>query len=555
MDLFHNPWMLLSIPAFVAAAFALDLWASRRRESALAAFGRPETLGRLYPAETLGRRKLQTHLGWAGISFLLLALVGPQWGLELIRGSAQGIEAIVAVDTSLSMLTEDAAPNRIGKAKTELIQILNGLEGQRVGVIAFAGEAQIQCPLTSDLEAAKSFVDSLEVGMVPQAGTALAKPLDLAAQMMSTHAGHKAVVLITDGEDHMGQTLEAAKRAAAAGIQVFIIGVGTPEGGPIPLKDAQGHVTAFKKDKNGNTVVSRLGEDGLIQIAKASSGAYFRATTEENEASAILKAISQIEASKIQSGSLPRYKNRFRWPLAIGMLLLAAEMLIPETGALALPTLAALALAFSGCSNEKSAVDLWRGNHDYKGGRFEQALDRYLSASKRNPNDARPEFNAGDARYRMGQWDAAQKHFTDLSDPKKVAPEVASKALFNLGDTFMRQNDCPKAADAFKQCLLLDPKDDDCRFNLVKALECMKNQSKNDQKPQPQKQPQNPPPKPDEKPQQPPHGDRNRPKDMSQEDAERILQAIREREKAAKAHEDENRPKQSAAADNPEADW
>jgi len=237
--------------------------------------------------------------------------------------------------------------------------------------------------------------------------------------------------------------------------------------------------------------------------------------------------------------------------LVAAMLVLLAELLVPETGALAFPSLLAVSMVFSGCTSEKSALDLWRGNREYSNGRFDEALDRYSSAAKRSPADPRPSFNAADSRYRLGQWDAAEKQFSDLADPKKTPPDIASKALFNLGDTLFRKGDCAKAAEAFKQCLILDETDEDCRFNLVKSLECMKSPQQQDQKPKPQEQPkQNPEDQP-----KPPQNDRTRPKEMSQEDAERILQAIREREKAAKAHEEQNQRPKQPAAESSEADW
>lgn len=571
MDLFRHPWALLWIPTFLAGAMLLRLWADRRRVQWMAILGRIETLKRLYPSQVGERRRIQFWLSAGGISFLLFAMAGPQWGIELAMSTARGLDVVVAVDTSLSMLTEDTAPNRIGKAKDELVQILDGLRGERVGIIAFAGAAYVQCPLTTDLDAAKSFLNSLKVGMVPQPGTALAAALDLGTSMLSKHAGHKAMVLITDGEDHMGHSLEAARQAAQTGTQIYIVGVGTPEGGPIPLRDDQGRVTSYKKDKKGNTVISRLGEESLVLIAKASSGAYFRATTDESEVATIVKNISQIERSKILTGSQPRYRNRYRLPLALAMLLLFMEMIIPESGSLeigrifsagkSLPAVArgsSIAIAalavffFSGCSAEKSAADLWRGNRDYFGGRFERALERYLSAMQKTPKDPRPAFNAGDAQYKMQQWDPAVEKFSELADPKRSSKEMLPKALYNLGNTYYQKNELPKAVEAYKNCLLQNPKDEDCRFNLVKTIERMK------QPPQKRKQqPQNQPKEQNQNNQsQPPPSDRSRPQsEMSQEDAERILQAVREKEKNAKTHMEQANPAAAPQSGSQEEDW
>jgi tetratricopeptide (TPR) repeat protein len=234
------------------------------------------------------------------------------------------------------------------------------------------------------------------------------------------------------------------------------------------------------------------------------------------------------------------------------MLLLAAEMLVPESGPLALPAAAALSLVFSGCGGEKSAVDLWRGNRDYSAGRYEEALDRYASAAARNPKDPRAPFNAGDAQYRLKNLDEAAERFAKLADPKRSPAAMLPSANYNLGVTRFAKGDCPGAAEAFKQCLLLDSSDEDCRFNLVKALDCMNHPTKGKSPDTPDDQHQ----KHEKQNEAPRHG-RNRPRqDMSQEDAERILQAIREREKAAKAHEQEqrqaNQPPEGGAGGN---DW
>ena len=550
MDLFRSPSWLLWLLAWAAGFALLAIYAAARRASLIAAFGLPGTLARLAPSETEGRRWWKTLLqGTAGV-LLLLALAGPQWGIELVTSEASGIQVLVAVDTSLSMLAEDVQPSRIEKAKSELALLFDGLQSQRVGVIAFAGKAQLVCPLTTDNDAAKSMLERVSVGMIPQPGTAIGDALDLAAKLLGRYPGKKAVVLITDGEDRRGDPLSAVKAASDAGIKLYIIGVGTPEGGPIPMRDAGGSLTGYLKDRKGETVVTRLEEAPSVRLAAAAQGAYYRATPQENEATAILKQIAGMDRSRIQAGSANVFKNRFRIPLFFAFLALLVEMLIAErdsstslgaTGApdrrRRAPALAGragalaslvMSLLVSGC-DLPGAVDLFRGNRSYAKGDYEQAAGRYQGAAQRMPGDARPGFNTGAAEYKRGRFDEASDLFADLAQSEKTPRRIRPGSWYNLGNTRYRKEDYAGAAEAFRQCLLLDPKDEDCRFNLVQSLKAKKNPPpKQDKKKQDQKD------KDKDKDKQQPPSPKPRPRSggMSQEDADRIMQAVQEKEQS-----------------------
>ncbi|MBI3550450.1 MAG: VWA domain-containing protein [Elusimicrobia bacterium] len=559
MGLFQRPAFLLAALAWAGAATALYFRSEARRLGVLAAFGVPATLSRLVPADALERRKWKFVLQAAGVFFLLVAMAGPQWGVELVTNESAGIQAILAVDVSLSMLAEDVAPNRMAKAKSEMLQVIDGLKGQRLGVLAFAGHTQTVCPLTTDWDAVKSLLGSVEVGLVSQPGTAIGDAISTATKTLGRYPGHKALVLLTDGEDRKGDAVAAAREAAKAGVHIYVLGVGTVEGAPIPLKDINGRTTGYVKDSSGRAAVSRLGEASSIQLADAAKGAYYRTSADESEAQTVVKHILSLERSRVQSSSANRYRNRYRFPLAIALLLLLLELLIPE-GALRarwpagvapaalrarLRSLAPLSVAaatlLSGCGRGGALVDLWKGTREYAAGEYGKSLERFQTARAKRPSDARPVFNSGDARYRLEQFDQAKEEFAAVGNDRSQADRTRRDAFYNLGNSHFRKDEFKEAVEAYKRCLLIDPKDEDCRFNLLKALQAQKQPPKKDK----DKEKEKPQDKKDDKSnggKEPDRPDKSRPQSaMSQEDAERLMRAIRERENSNRKNQAQKR--------------
>ncbi|MBI5883443.1 MAG: VWA domain-containing protein [Elusimicrobia bacterium] len=332
--MFRNPsYLLWLLPALGAAAGAL-WWASLRRRALTEAMGDPATILRLVPEEAVGRRRVKAALQAAGLFFVIIALAGPQWGVELVGTQTAARHVVIALDLSLSMLTEDVKPSRLEKAKAELSLLLEQLRGNRVGIVAFAGEAAVFCPITMDVDAAKQVLQTMRVDALPRPGTSIARAIDMASSALERYPGGKAIVLLTDGEDTVdgpARVVESAKRAGTAGIQLFPIGIGTPEGEPIPLKGPDGAVSGYKKDRSGNTVVSRLGEKALTEAALATGGAYYRSSVGETESAEIVSKISSLDRAEATLGLSQRYKNKFMIPLSLAFLLLLAELLIPET--------------------------------------------------------------------------------------------------------------------------------------------------------------------------------------------------------------------------------
>lgn len=532
--LFRDPSMLLAAFAVGLAATALAAVGERRRERLSALFATPALAARLFPAGARAARRRNFALRAAALVLILIALAGPQWGIELQESKIKTSQAVIAIDISLSMLADDVKPNRLERAKAALSLVLDGLKGTRVGVVAFAGDAFTQCPMTTDLAAARALIRRLEAGKLPRQGTSLARAIEHGTAMLARYPGRKALLLVTDGEERGGDSSAAARAAAEAGVSLVVLGVGTPDGAPIPLKESDGRLTGYKKDHSGQTIVSRLGESALAQLASLTRGAYWRLSHDDAEVEAILRALRETDASEAASGGAgTRYKNRFRIPLAAAMLLLLIELLLPEVRRLARPkTKAAVAAALLLClfslnaapaSAEPAEWSLWKGGRAWKKNDPGTALKHF---QKQEENSPRARFNAGSARYALGDVEGAESQFGALTEDLKAAHADGVRgndAYYNLGNALFRRKKLPEAAEAYKRCLLIAPTDDDCRHNLVLALR-PQNQKPDKDKDKDKK-------KDDKKDQPPPPQQRPQPGGMSREDAERILQAVAEREK------------------------
>jgi Ca-activated chloride channel family protein len=329
MDIFNHPIVLLwGLFGLIAAVLAY-LASEARRAKLMAALGDIGTLSRLFPAMAAQRRRLKAWLLFAALALIFIALAGPQWGLETDNGdnSASAGHLVIALDTSLSMNARDIQPSRIESAKLMLKLLIEQLGGYRMGIVAFAGKAYVECPLTTDADALKYFLSSVSVDMLPERGTSLESAVTTSAGMLSRYPGHKAVVLLTDGEDHEGKLKEAEKSAADAGVAIIAVGIGKPEGELIPVGDSG---TDYKKDKEGHPVVSKLGEKTLVEMAAATGGAYIRYSDAETASSQIATQLKKLEKLRWQSKSRAHYRNHYRIPLILALLALVLELLIPE---------------------------------------------------------------------------------------------------------------------------------------------------------------------------------------------------------------------------------
>lgn len=306
------------------------LYAFRKRDRLLALFCGKELVGELVPDFKKGRSRVKAFLALLAMTFGIVALTQPQWGFHWEEIKRVGVDIIVAIDVSESMLAEDVKPSRLKRAKREVFDLIEMLEGDRIGLIVFAGTSFVQCPLTLDYGACKMFLDYIDTDLIPVPGTALADAIRTAtASFSKRERKSKALILITDGEDHEGEPIEAAKEAKQEGIKIFPIGVGRKEGVPIPLRGGSG---GFKKDRQGDMVITHLDETTLQKIALETGGSYVSSVTGDMDLDKIYKeGIKQrIEQKQLKSTRKRRWEQRFQWFILCALLFIGLEFFVSE---------------------------------------------------------------------------------------------------------------------------------------------------------------------------------------------------------------------------------
>ena len=309
-------YLLLLIPLLVLF-YAL---VARRRRHLLAKFGNLELLKGLMPDFSRGRLRLKFTLYLLAFACVVLAAARPQFGSKLREEKAKGVEMMLVVDVSNSMLAEDFEPNRLERTKYAIGKLFEGLQQERVGLVAFAGEPKVQLPITSDYRMAQAFAKRLSPTLVGEQGTAIGKALQLATLSFSSQSEQsRVIVLITDGENHEDDAIEAARVAKEQGIRIYTIGIGTPEGAPIKI-DGE-----FVKDENGEMVVSKLNEQMLEQIATSTEGAYVRATKQSIGLDEIVKSINEMEKSELSTIRYEEYNEQYQYLLAVALVLLLLD--------------------------------------------------------------------------------------------------------------------------------------------------------------------------------------------------------------------------------------
>ena len=312
-------YLLLLVPLLVAV-YGL---ASRRRHKLVERFGNYEILRELMPDFSQGRLRLKAGLYILAYILLVVAAARPQLGSKLREVKARGVEMMLVVDVSNSMLAADFEPNRLERTKYAISKLFEGLQQERVGVVVFAGEPKVQLPITSDYRMAQAFAKRISTSLVGEQGTAVGKALELASLSFSSQSEQSRVmVLITDGENHEDDAVEVARRAAAQGIRIYTIGIGTPEGAPIKIGGD------YVKDEDGEMVVTKLGEQMLEEIAAVSEGAYVRATKQSIGLDEIVKSINQMEKSELSTMRYEEYNEQYQYFLAVALALLLLDVFV-----------------------------------------------------------------------------------------------------------------------------------------------------------------------------------------------------------------------------------
>ena len=501
-------------------------------------------------------------------AFALANLRSPK-GVEQVNRN--GIDIMIALDVSKSMLAQDVKPNRLERAKQAIAKLIDKLTNDRIGIVVFAGRAYLQMPLTGDHGAAKMYLSAASTDVVPTQGTVISDALKMCySSFNAKEKKYKAVVLISDGEDHDEGALKIAAQMADEGIIINTVGIGSPQGSTIidELTNQE------KKDVNGNIVITKLNEEELKKIAEKGNGAYQLFTGTDDLVDKLDTALSSMDQRTVTEDSLVNYKNHFPYFLLVALLLLVIELFVSErkvvgswqlaTGKSArkkadvlpvalclLPVIICILPNASFAQTEKALIK--KGNDAYEKQAYDNAITNYQQATVKNPANATAQYNLGNALYKNKKTDeAVQAYEAALSNaPSK---EDKSKSFYNKGVVLQNNKKLPECIEAYKNALKLNPQDEDARQNLQKALQQQKQEEKKedkdkkkDKKPKDDKK-QKDKPKEEEKNQQP----KPQPSKLTKQDAEEKLKALLQQEKNL---QDRLRKVNTATSAKPEKDW
>ncbi len=510
---FANPSWLVIGGISVVILLVLLVRAEHKRTHAIALLMGARILPAHAALPSQFRRWLRVGVVTFAVAMGFGALARPQRGTHWETVDRKGIDLLLVVDTSKSMDADDVKPSRLGRVKLAIRDLVDRFPGDRIGLVAFAGDARVQSPMTLDHAALLETVDALDTSIIARGGTNIGRAIDVATVALASEPGHqKAMVLLSDGEDLEGEGLEEGKKAEAEGIIIDTVGVGSAEGEIVPAKDDRGRVVGVVRDEAGNAVRSRLDETGLRAIAASAHGTY-RALGVDGLGLDRLYKESLAARAHVEASSRTRrvYSERFEIPLGLALIGIALDALLgipwrkitwKSRRSAPAAAVAALLLLVVPRPAHASAAE---ANKAYAAGRFEEAAKEYEAESAKNPKDARLAFNAGDAAYKAKQYDAASAAFKRALT--SADPKLQEHVLYNQGDSLYRAGEGHKidarpqtieqwkaAVTAYEGALALEPADADARFNRDfvkrKLAELEEKQKQEDKQKQDEKQKQ-----------------------------------------------------------------
>jgi Ca-activated chloride channel family protein len=471
-------WLLLVLPPGVLLFLT---WGARMRRRLREQFIPPRLLDHLLSGWSPARQRARVLLMTAAVALLVLALARPQWGYTWEEVRQRGLDIVVAVDVSRSMLTADVTPNRLARAKLAVLDLLRMARTDRFGLVAFAGSAILQCPLTWDDSVFRQALDTLEVGIISDTGTSLAAALDTALRAFQEDTdNYRVLVLLTDGEDHEGGALEAARRAAARGVRLFTVGVGTPEGELLRVRDSQGR-EIYVRDAEGNVVKSRLNESLLQQMAAATQGGFYLPLQGPRVMEMLYeRGLAPLPRREGTEKFVKRMREQYHWPLGLALLLLAGEWVWPQRRrgtaprVLALRRNAAAVFLCVALGHSAGMASPARALREYEAGRYGVALEEFERWLQKRPEDERLAFNAGAAAYREGIYDRAAQYFEQAA--RSTDLRLQEWAYYNRGNSLYRMGEktpdparrrtlWQEALQQYLYALQLNPNNADARYN------------------------------------------------------------------------------------------
>jgi len=450
----------------------LILFEYRKKRAGLRLFADPDLLPALTGPIKRGIVFFKGFFLVIAIFFIILACAGPRWGFHLQEVQRKGVDIVFLLDVSASMQAEDVKPDRLERAKREITDFLKIAAGDRVGLVLFAGDAFVQCPLTLDYDAIGMFLGSVSVDTLPVPGTDMGIGIKTALNAFDFKSAiDKVIVMITDGEDNEGRGLQQADKAKDKGVKIFVYGIGEPSGAPIP--DETG---GFKKDKIGNLILSKLNEKDLRRIAEATDGRYVRSVTGDLDLDRLYFEGIKIktEAKELESGKIKIFEERFYIFIGLAFVFLVMEGLIGlKPGRARLFSIIAVLIICCGNSvwANENPEELYQQRH------YQGAEQAFIKKDMDHPKDVRNRYNRGCASFQNANYEGASAAFRSAlkrTDDK----QITFRSAYNLGNSLFKQGDLEGAAQAFKQAIKINPGDEDSKYNYGLALKTIEENRK-----------------------------------------------------------------------------
>ena len=536
-------YLLAVIPVLALLRFMM----TRTQKKRLKKFGDPQLVRQLMPDVSRWRPAVKFWLLQAALALIIVMLARPQFGTRISHEKRQGIETLIAMDISNSMLAEDVTPSRLDRCKMMVENLVDNFTDDKIGLIVFAGDALIQLPITSAYVSAKMFLADIQPSMIRTQGTDIALAIRKAQNSFTQEENiGKAIIVITDGEDHEGGAVEAAKEARKKGMRVYVLGVGSDGGAPIP--DGNG---GYMKDRSGNTVMTRLNQDMCRQIAQAGGGAYIHVDNNSDAQRQLDNELAKLAKKETESTVFSEYDEQFQAVGILVILLLIAELCILECKNPLLrnvrffkgkrrysSAMTLLMLMTAMAANAQNDRDYIReGNRNFRSGKFAEAEVSYRKSIEKNPRNPQAAYNLGNALFAQKKDSAAVVAY-ESGVQLETSAIRKSMGYHNMGVVCQSHKMFSEAIEAYKNALRLNPKDDEARYNLEICKKQHKNQQnkqnqdkqdqKKDDKGKDQKKDQQKEQQKQDKDKQQQNKDKNK---MSKDNAEQLLNAAIQQEK------------------------
>ncbi len=538
---FEDPIYLYGLVVVVILAI-IRLMTYRNQRKRLKKFGDPRLLKELMPNVSRFRPAVKFWLLEAALALLIVVLARPQMGTRISHEKRTGIETIIAMDISNSMRAQDVEPSRLDRAKMMIENLVDNFTNDKIGLIVFAGDAFVQLPITSDYVSAKMFLGNIDPSMMQNQGTDIAAAIEMATHSFTQQENiGKAIIVITDGEDHEGGALEAAKAAREKGMRVYVLGVGSTKGAPVPVPGTGDYM----RDNSGNTVMTALNEQMCQEVAQAGGGAYIHVENNSSAQRQLDEELDKLEKNETESTIYSDYDEQFQAVALIVLLLLIIEVVLLERQnpllqnvslfkrkTVAKPHVIIFVMVILSSflfpqqtSAQTDRRDVRKGNRLFQKGDYEHAEVSYSKAIEKNDKNPQAHYNLGTTLLAQQKDSSALAELQNATKLEKV-PLRKSQAYHNMGVLMQKNKKYGEAIEAYKQALRLNPHDDESRYNLVLCQHQKQKQKQNqqDQQKQDQKQDQ-------QKDKQYQQKQEQQQPQMSKENAEQLLKAAQQQEK------------------------